>query len=152
MKLADALNTRAHNQRRLEELKQRLVRVAKVQDGEKPAEDPEELIREIERVSDDLESVIQKINSTNSATKIDDGRTISDALASRDVLRVKFIIYRELATAAAITQDRYSRSEVRFKATVDVSKIQARADELAKEHRELDTKIQEINWLTELVD
>lgn len=152
MKLADALILRADNQRRLEELKQRLLRVAKVQDGEKPAEDPEALLREIERTSNELESIIQKINSTNSSTQVEDGQTISDALATRDVLRLKFTVYRELAKAAAITQDRYSRSEVKFKSTVDVAKIQSQADDLAKQHRELDAKIQEVNWLTELAE
>ncbi len=152
MKIADALILRADNQRRLEELKQRLLRVAKVQDGDKPAEDPEALLREIEHASNELESTIQKINSTNSSTQIEGGQSISDALATRDVLRLKFTVYRELAKAAAITQDRYSRSEVKFKATVDVAKIQSQADDLARQHRELDAKVQEVNWLTELAE
>ena len=152
MKLADALILRADNQRRLEELKQRLLRVAKVQDGDKPAEDPQALLREIERISSELETMIQKINATNSSTQIEDGQTISDALATRDVLRLKFGTYRDLAKAASIIQDRYSRSEVRYKSTVKVSELQERADELARQHRELDTRIQAKNWLTELIE
>ena len=59
--------------------------------------------------------------------------------------------YGELAKTATISQDRYSRSEVKFMSTVRVSDIQSKADELAKEHRELDAKIQEVNWKTELI-
>ena len=59
-------------------------------------------------------------------------------------------MYRDLAAAAAITQERYSRREVKFKASVDVAKVQALADDLARQHRELDARIQETNWQAEL--
>lgn len=60
-------------------------------------------------------------------------------------------MYRELAQAATITQDRYSRSEVKFISTVDVSAVQKEADRLSKRHRELDAEIQSANWQTELM-
>ena len=59
-------------------------------------------------------------------------------------------MYRELAVAAAVKQDRFTKSEVKFASTVDIARLQKQADALAKEHRELDTKIQEANWLTDL--
>jgi len=58
----------------------------------------------------------------------------------------------DLATTAAISHDRYSRSEVKYVATINVAEMQKRADELAKKYRDLDTRIQELNWQTELVD
>ena len=51
MKLAEALILRADSNRRVEQLKQRLLRNAKVQEGNQPAEDPQELIVELERVA-----------------------------------------------------------------------------------------------------
>ncbi len=45
MKLAEALQERADLKRTLNSLKERLQRVALVQEGEKPAEDPQELLR-----------------------------------------------------------------------------------------------------------
>jgi hypothetical protein len=57
-----------------------------------------------------------------------------------------------LAQAATVVQDRYSKSEVKFKSTVNVSETQKRADQLAKEYRELDTRLQEANWTTEVVE
>ena len=59
---------------------------------------------------------------------------------------------RELATAAATTQGRITRSEVKFISTVSVAAIQKKADDLAKQYRELDTRIQEADWLTVLLD
>jgi N-methylhydantoinase B/oxoprolinase/acetone carboxylase alpha subunit len=152
MKLAEALILRADHQKRLAQLKQRLLRNAKVQEGETPGEDPKALLREFETVATELEQLIQRVNRTNVQARIASGVTITEALAARDVLRLKADMYRELAQAATITQDRYTRSEVKFISTVDVSAVQKEADHLSKQHRELDAQIQAANWQTELMD
>jgi len=45
MKIAEALALRADLQKRLEQLKQRLVKNARIQEGDAPEEDPAELQR-----------------------------------------------------------------------------------------------------------
>lgn len=152
MRVAEALMLRADYQKRVEQLKQRLFRNAKVQEGDSPAENPQELIEELERASNELIQLIQRINRTNAATALEERGTISDALAVRDILAAKHAIYRDLAQAATVTQDRYSKSEVKFRSTVGVSEVQKRADELAQEHRALDAKIQETNWRTDVLE
>lgn len=150
MKLAEALILRSDSQKKFDQLRQRLLINAKVQEGDKPAEDPSKLLKEMEEVSKELVTFISRINATNSSTQLTDGMTIADAIAHRDVLRMKHSLYRDLAHTAVVTQDRYSKSEVKFRSTVDVAGLQKIADELAKEHRELDSKIQEANWKVEL--
>lgn len=152
MKLAEALIARADHQRRLEQLKQRLMQNARVQEGDEAAESPAQLLQEIERVAAQLEELIRRINRTNAATSFDGEMTITDALAARDILRLRHELYRSLAQAAAAKQDRFSRFEVKFESTVDVGQIQQQADDLAREHRDLDTRVQELNWQTELLD
>ena len=152
MKLAEALLLRADSQKRVEQLRQRILRNAKVQEGDSPAENPQELIKELELDSRELVRLIQCINRTNSSNELEQGTSLSDALATRDILRQKHSIYRDLAQIATVTQDRYSRSEVKFKSTVDVREIQKQADQLAKDQRELDAKIQEANWRIDLVE
>ena len=68
MKLAEALILRADCQKRIAQLKSRLLTNAKVQEGDAPAETPQELIAELERVSAELLDLIKRINRTNSAT------------------------------------------------------------------------------------
>ena len=150
MKLAEALILRADQQRHVEQLKHRLICNAKVQEGDQPAEEPTMLIEEMEKTLKDLAKIVQRINKTNSNTKFKKN-TLTDALAIRDNLKMKCDIYRELCKTATVTQDRYSKSEVKFISTVNVSDIQKIADRLAKEHRELDAAIQEINWSTILL-
>jgi hypothetical protein len=151
MKLAEALVLRADTQKRLEQIKERLLRNAKTQEGDKPAEDPAVLLKEYETAADQLTSLIQRINRTNAEAQLKDS-TLSDALALRDVLSLRSNMYRDLAKAASITYGRQTVSEVRFRSTVSVAEIQKRADALSKEHRELDARIQEMDWKTDLAD
>jgi hypothetical protein len=152
MKLAEALMLRADYQKRAEQLKQRLNQNAKVQEGDTPAENPADLLAELERIAGDLVSLIQRINRTNSATLLEGAQTLADALAERDVLQLRLGAYRELAQAASITQTRATRSEVKFHSTVNVGEVQQEADRLAKAYRELDARIQAANWLTEVLE
>ena len=152
MKLSEALILRADCQKRIEQLKVRLANNAKRQEGEKPQENPISLIEELENVFRTLVDLIKKINKTNSATAFAEGKTLMEALAERDTLMARRNAYSGLASAASIVQNAYSRSEIKFVSAVDVTEIQKRVDDLSKQHRELDARIQAANWQTELVD
>jgi hypothetical protein len=150
MKLAEALILRADAQKRLEQIRSRLARSARVQEDEKPPEDPAELLQELERTLQQLADLIKKINKTNAATVFSDGRTLADMLADRDVLILQRSLLVGLNEAATIRADRFTRSEVKYYSTVDVRALQRQIDDLAKQHRELDTQIQEANWRIDL--
>lgn len=152
MKLAEGLSLRSDRQRRLEQLRQRLTRNALVQEGESPSEEPLELLVELDRLVGELLSLIQRINRTNAATTLEDGTSLSDALALRDVLGLQQKAYAALAEAASVSKARVSRSEVKYRGTVNVPETQRRADDLARDQRLLDARIQELNWRTELLD
>ena len=151
MKLAEALAERSDCQNRIEELRKRLVRSARVQEGEKPVEETTELLAEAERTFARQLELVSAINRTNSNTAFDNARSISDAIAERDVVGKRRDFLAGIADAASTRQDRYSKSEVRFIATVSVTKLQEEVDQLAKRYRELDTRLQELNWKTELI-
>jgi hypothetical protein len=85
MKLAEALAERSDSQSRIEELKKRLTRSARVQEGESPAEDPATLLAELDGLIDRLLELVGAINRTNSRTEFGELRTVSDAIAERDV-------------------------------------------------------------------
>lgn len=151
MKLAEALMIRADYQKQINEIQQRLIRSAKVQEGEQPPESPEELMAELETVTAELTILIQRINRTNFQTQFQD-QTLSDVLAERDVLDLKRKVYYYLTEQASIRQDRYSRSEVRFISTVDIANLEQIKDNLARDYRVLDSAIQALNWQTDLLE
>lgn len=67
MKLAQALILRADQQRRIEQVKARLLRNAKVQEGDRPAGDPNVLINELSQLTRELELIVQRINTNEFA-------------------------------------------------------------------------------------
>lgn len=152
MKLAQALIARADCQQRISQLKERLIASAKVQEGDNPPEPPELLLSEVDRLTKELEDLIRRINRTNSQTIFSGDLTLSDVLATRDILQMRQSINRHVARAGIVEQNRYSRSEIRFVSTVDIKELLKQADELSKRHRELDAGIQAFNWTTDLLD
>lgn len=149
MKLASALVERSDLQRKISELSNRLNTNAKVQDGEEPAEKPEELLEELDSVMTRLEELVTKINLTNSSVVVE-GKTLTEWLAKRDCLKQRIGLLRGFLNSASEKIDRYSRAEIKIVSTVNVKALQKDVDVLSKTLRETDEKIQEINWTTEL--
>lgn len=98
-----------------------------------------------------LEWLVRSINRTNSATPFD-GATLTDALAKRDHLLSQRNFYTHLADKASERRNRYSASEIRYVPTVDVKALRQLADKAAMEFRALDTRIQQANWSTPLIE
>ncbi len=150
MKLAAALSERADIQRRLSELNERLQINARVQEGEKPAEDPLELLAELDGCLARYEFLVARINLTNTAVECD-GASLTELLAHRDVLGRRLGILRSFLDSASRLTDRYSLAEIKVSSSVDVAALRKDVDAASKELRLLDEKIQEINWTTELL-
>jgi hypothetical protein len=150
MTLGEALTVRADLQQRLRELRARVLAVAKVQEGEAPAEQPDVLLAELEQTAERLRTLIARINRTNLAVTLADGESLTDALARRDLLAVRHAVHRELAAAASQQPERYSLREIKLQPTVDVAALRRKVDDLARERRELDVALQAANWANAL--
>lgn len=153
MKLAEALARRADLQKRLEQMRGRLEKSALVQEGERPPEEPEELLAETNGLLEELEGLVARINRTNlSATLADGETTLTAALARRDALALRYSLLNTLVRKASEVLPRYGRAEIRILPTVEVAPLRRRLDDVARERRELDTAVQQANWTTELSD
>lgn len=151
MKLAQALILRADTQKRIEQLKVRLLSNAKTQENESPSEDPKLLLKELDKLTSELFGLICSINLTNSSAKFD-GMSLTEMIAKKDALALKANVLREFATSASQKVDLYSNSEIKILSTVDVAALQKQVDALSKEIRELEMKLQEANWSVDLVE
>ncbi len=151
MKLANALAQRSELQTRINQLRVRLNNNALVQEGETPAEDPKELLKELDKDYKTLESLISRINRTNNETKLDSGETLTELLARRDCLTGKLEIMRQFLDHASARVQRHSVSEIKIVSTVDVRSLQKQVDKLSAQLRQVDETIQEKNWTTELL-
>ena len=83
------------------------------------------------------------------------GTTLMEAIAERDRLRAERAMLERLGNAARLDMGRsgfaVTRSEIKWRSTVDVADVQKQIDALSKAYRQLDTRIQEANWLVELL-
>jgi hypothetical protein len=152
--LGEALNDRAELQKRIAQLNERLRANVLVQEGDPPAESPEELLAELDRACDELEALMARINQTNAASKLPSGGTVTEALARRDVLAMRTSAIRSAIKEATDRGafGRYSRSEIRVVRQIEVAPLQRQADALAKARRELETELQQHNWTTALIE
>ena len=151
MKLAEALLIRGDLQNKIYEMRTRLSNNAIVQEGEKTAENPEELLNQTEALFSQLEKLITKINLTNALIE-KDGKTMTELLAKRDCLKQKISMYRSFLSEASMTAKRARGSEIKVMSSVSVAELQKEIDKKSKELRTLEIEIQELNWTNELKD
>lgn len=153
MKLAEALLERKNIKEQINILKERAKKDVRIQEGDEPNELPEKLVGEIETLAGRLEQLVVAINKTNNNTALPQGQSLMEAIARRDMLKLRYQVVKDLVDAASPERDlwRQTRSEVKFKPTIVIADWRRRADSLAGEYRELDNLIQAANWSAELV-
>lgn len=152
MKLAEALIYRASAQKRIEQLQERLKNVALVAEGQQPAEEPSELLADLGRHYAALEKLIKQINRTNAATQLEEGGTLTDLLATRDVAKKHCQFLHEFTNAAVPKKERLGRNELRYVASIDVPSSRKRVDQAAAELRKLEFRVQALNWQIDLIE
>ena len=149
MKLAEALQERADLNRKISQLEERISNNVTVQEGEKTAEDPNELIEELDEAIQRLNFLIAAINLTNCKTIVD-GKTLTEWMADRDCLKRKAAAYQEIVRDASNLSGRALHTEIKVICAVKVRDIQKKVDRISKELRLTDNKIQSANWSVEL--
>lgn len=86
----------------------------KVQEGEEPAENPVELMNELDKCLVHLEELIWRINQTNLKTVNTEGRTVTQLMAEKDMLTLRLSVLRDTYDTASSQRERYSRSEIKM--------------------------------------
>jgi hypothetical protein len=126
-------------------------------EGVRPDEDPEDLLLRVQAAASELTDLVRRINRTNARTPTDaEARTtISDLIAERDEALRMTQLYRAVAKTGTRGAARglFARdSEKTTVAVVDVRELQRSADQWAGRYREIDVRLQQLNWSTELAD
>ena len=148
MKLAEGLLLRADLMKKIEHLQNRIRPVLIVSDDKLPQEDPDKLLAQLRKAIQDLESLVIRINKTNNETIVEGEGLLMEALAKRDSLKMLSEKLRNIRYAAQINNS----GDSNLKTTINIKKLQTEMDQTGRAFREIDSKIQEINWLTEIKD
>ena len=125
---------------------------AVVQEEEKPAENPWELLKVLDSILKKYEGILASINLTNSRTVTAEGVTVTELLSKREALEKRIDALNRMARAASENPHRYTRNEIKWLPAVSIPDLRTIKDEAEKELRLLNEQIQEINWTTELIE
>ena len=130
MKVAEALSIRKDLQKRIQQIRRRLGDNVKVQEGDEPAENPVDLMKELDECLVNLEDLIWRINQTNLKTVNTEGKTVTQLMAEKDMLTLRLSVLRDTYDSASEQRDRYSRSEIKMVTVIDVKQLSKQIDEL----------------------
>ena len=150
MKLAEALLERAEISKRISDLQSRLHDNAVYQEGDQPQEDPQALFDELLKTYDLQNDWNRRINTTNNNTPFDGGLKICDALALRDSLDKQIRDLTSTASHFTIKSNRYSKTEIKMIASMNPKVIRDHVVSLQTRRKELDRKLQMLNWSVEV--
>ena len=151
MKLAEALLRRADMQKKLASLKSRIAENVKVQDGDTPSENPNELLLQANQVMSELYALIDHIHRTNAIAVMPDGATMLSTLVKRDELAERHRLLQTAIDNAKTEGDRYSHREIKRKKVIEPVKLQKQTDDIAVKLRNLNIQLQAANWQIDLV-
>ena len=152
MKLAEALNGRKNLETRISQIRKLMVNTVKVQEGDSPIEDPEVLMSELSCCLEKLERYIYDINVTNMQIVDEDGKTMTKLLAERDVLKKHIDVLRQTFDQATEVPGRYNRNEIKYVITIDGKSLRQQLEQLSQQYRQLDMKIQALNFSCDLIE
>lgn len=151
MKLAEALSRRSALMEKSQQLRSRLKDCIRVQEGDEPTEDADQVIQELDQTLGELRNLIYRINLTNTNAVVDD-RNLTSLLAERDTLSMRTKTLYEGLKHLTEREERYGRMEIKYVRMVDAKEFRKRHDQSAARLRELDLKIQALGWSTDLIE
>ena len=148
MILAEALMERADLQKEIYQLTQRLDHNARVEVGAEPVEEPLVLIDELKRRYDRYSRVVARINRTNEETIVD-GVRLNDLILERNLaMKLNHHLQSFVNEATRVIE---RAKNVVMRPAVDVAPIRKEIGAASRKIREMDIRIQKINWTTELL-
>lgn len=151
MKLAEALLLRADMQKKLASLKARIAENVKVQDGDEPSEDPNDLLIQSNQIIGELYKLIEHIHSTNANAVLANSKTMLTMLTERDELAERHRLLQSAIDNSKTEGDRYSYREIKWQKVIDIAALQKQADDISAKMRNLNIELQAANWQIELV-
>lgn len=132
-------------------LKSRIAENVKVQDGDEPSENPNNLLIQSSQLIGELYQLIEHIYRTNANALLTNGKTMLTMLTERDELAERHRLLQSAIDNAKTEGDRYSYREIKWQKVVDIAALQKQADDIAAKLRNLNIAIQAANWQIERV-
>jgi len=152
MLLSNALVKKSELQKEKKLLMDRIDKVLRTDKEDEPIEDINLLIDLLEKVVDELAELIMQIHHTNHRTYLEEGMTLDDAIILREKHSRQVGIYRSIAKGTTQIKDRWVPYYNNYARFISPTEFHKKADEYACKYAELNTRIQQKNWETKLIE
>ena len=151
MKLAEALNLRSTLIKQIAGLRNRLVDCVSIQEGETPTDSPEELLKELEPLTEQLYRLVYQINLTNIQIK-ENGKNITQLLAEREALANRYGLLNDCLIQLRDNKFRYRPDDIRYIRTIEPSVLREMQANVSAKLRQINLKIQMLGWMHDLIE
>ena len=149
---AEALLKKAVFKKDLDALEQRMEESARVPHDEEPVDDYLALLGNYREKESELLEISLRILATNNSAIFCEGETISQAIIRRDSLKRVVSMYNKLLSAATGSgRGMFHSRDIKYKRVVNMDKVRSDMDNAAMQYRDIDVKLQQLNWNTELL-
>lgn len=151
MKLAEALQRRADLRQKIDSVGNTMKANILVQEGAEADYDVRQLCEEFNELMGEWRSLVGRIGRTNHAAKDEEtGKTLADLLVEREAAKMEKETYDGIVAVYGEKSWRARGAELKIISTFKAKDAQKMVDDAAKRFRELDNKIQMLNWCTDL--
>ena len=79
-----------------------------------------------------------------------EGENLTQMIVRKDALKLRLSVMRDLLKHV-VENERYARLEIRYVRTVDVGELRKVTDNYSKQLRNLDMRLQSLNWSVDLI-
>ncbi|RCK59129.1 hypothetical protein Cantr_07585 [Candida viswanathii] len=156
MKLVEALQLKERLEDQMADTLELISKCCKAQEGSKPPLDPDVLFQEYEALEKELIDITVRIQNTNNAITFkylnsDTAKTMTQALAELDALKMQRLRVNYIVTHGIIENDRWSSKKILDVSYVDVAKYYKLKQELLDQWHSLKMSIQSANMEFDLI-
>lgn len=79
-----------------------------------------------------------------------EGETLTQMIVRKDALKLRLSVMRDLLKHV-VENERCARLEIKYVRTVDVGELRKVTDNYSKQFRNLDMRLQSLNWSVDLI-
>lgn len=154
MNILEAITLKKDLEKRIENLGSRYVGNLTVLKGGKPHEDPNELLKEMDKSIIQLNDLCYRIDAADLYVKNSTGKTLIELVIERESLTTRLNVLRNAlneVTFGSYNDYGYnSRREVEFDVVVSIESISKLVDETEEQLRQVTSEIQKLDVKTEI--
>jgi hypothetical protein len=154
MNILEALNLKKDLQNRIENLRRRYVNSVTVKKGDKPKEDPQGLLIELEDSFTQLNDISCRISAANTTTRNSKGKTLKQLMVEQSIVEQRLEIlnraFEEVLFGDAEVYSYYNKPQSDYDVTIDIDSLKKEIGNQESRLRQLTSEIQKLNLTTEI--